>query len=193
MERPQWASVGRASFHLLEPSHETATRRRLGLCADDPPAASGTRRADTRFRWNLASDQPTRDRTIGRKNDHPRDCHAAPSSQTLSGRRFDQEYIQVQVADHEKTIPIFETEAKQGQNTMIKNFAQNMIPVLQQHLAEAKALAGGSATTERERSSATERSGRSSYRKLGRRGVGEHRRGRNGSIHGRSTDPPSGG
>ena len=83
---------------------------------------------------------------------------------TLSGRRFDQEYIQAQVADHEKTIPIFETEAKQGQNTMIKNFAQNMVPVLQQHLAEAKALAGGGATTERERSSATERSGSSSER-----------------------------
>src|SRR5271166_629393 len=63
--------------------------------------------------------------------------------ETLSGRRFDQEYIQAQVADHEKTIPIFETEARQGQNTMIKNFVQNMVPVLHQHLAEAKALAGG--------------------------------------------------
>ena len=84
--------------------------------------------------------------------------------ETLSGRRFDQEYIQAQVADHEKTIPIFETEARQGQNTMIKNFAQNMVPVLHQHLAEAKALAGGAATAERERSSATERSGSSSER-----------------------------
>lgn len=67
----------------------------------------------------------------------------------LSGRQFDREYIQAQVTDHEKTIPIFETEANQGQNTMIKNFAQNMMPVLQQHLAEAKALAGGTATAER--------------------------------------------
>ena len=56
---------------------------------------------------------------------------------------FDQEYIQAQVTDHEKTIPKFETEANQGQNPMIKNFAQNMVPVLQQHLAEARALAGG--------------------------------------------------
>jgi putative membrane protein len=84
--------------------------------------------------------------------------------ETLSGRHFDHEYIQAQVADHEKTIPIFETEAKQGQNTMIKNFAQNMVPVLQQHLAEAKTLAGGGVTTERERSSATERLGSSSER-----------------------------
>jgi putative membrane protein len=60
----------------------------------------------------------------------------------LSGRQFDREYAQAQVIMHEKTIPIFQTEARDGQNPMIKNFAQNMIPVLQQHLAEAKILAG---------------------------------------------------
>ena len=47
---------------------------------------------------------------------------------------------------------------------MIKNFAQNMVPVLQQHLAEARALAGGAATAAGERSSATERSGSSTQR-----------------------------
>ena len=60
----------------------------------------------------------------------------------LSGRQFDREYTQAQVTDHEKTIPIFQTEARGGQNPMIKSFAQNMIPVLQEHLAEAKVLAG---------------------------------------------------
>jgi putative membrane protein len=60
----------------------------------------------------------------------------------LSGWQFDREYTQAQVTDHEKTIPIFQTEARNGQNPMIKNFAQNMIPVLQEHLAEAKILAG---------------------------------------------------
>ena len=60
----------------------------------------------------------------------------------LSGREFDREYTQAQVTDHEKTIPIFQTEARDGQNPMIKSFAQSMIPVLQEHLAEAKILAG---------------------------------------------------
>jgi putative membrane protein len=60
----------------------------------------------------------------------------------LSGRQFDREYTQAQVTDHEKTMPIFQTEARDGQNPMIKNFAQSMIPVLQEHLAEAKILAG---------------------------------------------------
>ena len=60
----------------------------------------------------------------------------------LSGRQFDREYAQAQVTDHEKTIPIFQTEARDGQNPMLKNFAQSMVPVLQEHLAEAKILAG---------------------------------------------------
>jgi putative membrane protein len=78
----------------------------------------------------------------------------------LSGTRFDDEYIRSQVTDHEKTIPVFQTEASAGHNPMIKNFAQNMIPVLQQHLAEAKALAGGPGIAARERAG-TEGSGSS--------------------------------
>jgi putative membrane protein len=60
----------------------------------------------------------------------------------MSGAQFDREYTQGMVADHEKTIPVFETEARDGQNPMIKNFAASLIPVLQQHLAEVKLLAG---------------------------------------------------
>lgn len=82
----------------------------------------------------------------------------------LSGRQFDREYIEAQVTVHEKTIPKFEAEANQGQNPMLKNFAQSMVPVLQQHLAEARALAGGAATAAGERSNATERSGSSTQR-----------------------------
>ncbi len=79
----------------------------------------------------------------------------------LSGHQFDREYMQAQVADHEKDIPVFQKEATEGQNPMIKNFAQAMVPVLQQHLAAAKALAGSAAATASERSSASERSGSS--------------------------------
>ena len=81
----------------------------------------------------------------------------------LSGRQFDREYTQAQVAVHEKTVPIFQTEARDGQNPMIKDYAQNLIPVLQQHLDEAKILAGetgvvGRATTTGESTgSSTER------------------------------------
>ncbi len=67
----------------------------------------------------------------------------------LSGRQFDREYTHAQVTVHEKTIPKFETEARDGQNPMIKDYARNLIPVLQQHLAEAKILAGEGAVAGR--------------------------------------------
>jgi putative membrane protein len=67
----------------------------------------------------------------------------------LSGRQFDREYTQGMVMDHEKTIPVFEREARDGQNPMIKDYAQNLIPVLQQHLDEIKILAGESGVARR--------------------------------------------
>lgn len=79
--------------------------------------------------------------------------------QDLSGREFDQQYIDAQVTAHEQTIPVFEREAREGSNPIIKNFARGLVPVLRQHLAEAKELAGtvGIATT----GSTAERSGSS--------------------------------
>ena len=82
----------------------------------------------------------------------------------LNGRGFDREYIQDQVADHEKTIPVFEKEAGTGQNPMIKSFAGNMIPVLRQHLAEAKALAGETGVAAGRATSTSESSGSSMQR-----------------------------
>jgi putative membrane protein len=81
----------------------------------------------------------------------------------LSGRQFDQQYIQHQVTDHEKTIPVFQREASEGQNPMLKNYAEAMVPVLQQHLAEAKALAGRTAVAGKA-SGASESTGSSSER-----------------------------
>lgn len=46
------------------------------------------------------------------------------------------------VQDHEKTIPVFEKEAREGHNPALKSYAEGLTPVLQQHLAEAKKLAG---------------------------------------------------
>lgn len=46
------------------------------------------------------------------------------------------------VQDHEKTIPVFEKEAREGHNPALKSYAESLTPVLQQHLAEAKKLAG---------------------------------------------------
>ena len=82
----------------------------------------------------------------------------------LSGRQFDREYTQVQVVMHEKTIPVFQKEAADGQNPMIKNYAAELTPVLQQHLAEAKLLAGETGVAARHELRPREESGSSTQR-----------------------------
>ena len=79
----------------------------------------------------------------------------------LSGSQFDQQYVEHMVQDHEKTIPLFEREAKEGHNPMIKSFAESLTPVLQQHLAEAKELASAGGMAAGEGAAGAERTGTS--------------------------------
>ncbi len=80
----------------------------------------------------------------------------------LSGAQFDQQYVQHMVQDHEKTVPLFQKEAKEGHNQAIKSFAENLTPVLEQHLAEAKELAGNNGMAAGQGTNGTQRSGSSS-------------------------------
>ena len=56
----------------------------------------------------------------------------------LEGSKFDSEYIKHMVKDHEKDIDEFKKEAKDGKNADVKQFAQNSIPTLEEHLRMAK-------------------------------------------------------
>jgi putative membrane protein len=62
--------------------------------------------------------------------------------QPLSGAQFDEQYMKGMVQDHQQTIALFQAEAQSGQYQQLKTYAQNLLPVLQQHLAEAQELAG---------------------------------------------------
>jgi putative membrane protein len=61
--------------------------------------------------------------------------------QGLSGEQFDRQYTQMMVRDHKETIPKFRKEEQDGQNRLLKTYAHNLLPVLDQHLAEAEQLA----------------------------------------------------
>ena len=68
----------------------------------------------------------------------------------LSGDAFDKAYINHMVADHKKDVADFQKEANNGKDDAIKNFAQQTLPTLQEHLkaaqdAQAKVRASKSA------------------------------------------------
>ena len=56
----------------------------------------------------------------------------------LSGAQFDKAYMQDMVEDHKKDVAEFQKEANNGKDPAVKNFAQQTLPVLQQHLQLAQ-------------------------------------------------------
>jgi putative membrane protein len=57
-----------------------------------------------------------------------------------SGADFDRLYAKQQVDGHSDAEKLFDSYAKRGDNAAVKQFAQKTLPVIQQHLAEAKKL-----------------------------------------------------
>ncbi len=57
-----------------------------------------------------------------------------------SGARFDEEYIDLMVKDHDKVVSLFEDASSDAQNVDLKAFASKTLPVLKKHYEEAKAI-----------------------------------------------------
>jgi putative membrane protein len=59
--------------------------------------------------------------------------------QSLSGKKFDTTYLKGQEKDHAVMLKLFETEAKNGHDPELKQFAETTIPVIEshEHLAES--------------------------------------------------------
>jgi putative membrane protein len=55
-------------------------------------------------------------------------------------KRFDHEYAEAMVKDHEKAVKLFEKTSKKGDSEEIRQFAAKTLPTLQEHLAMAKDL-----------------------------------------------------
>jgi putative membrane protein len=58
----------------------------------------------------------------------------------LKGVDFDKAYAAMMVKDHRAAVSLFESESTSGSNSDIKNFAAQVLPVVQHHLAMANAL-----------------------------------------------------
>lgn len=58
----------------------------------------------------------------------------------LSGEEFDRAYARDMVRDHMHDVRAFRQEAKSGSNQEIKNFAQQTLPTLEEHLKLARQM-----------------------------------------------------
>ena len=60
----------------------------------------------------------------------------------LTGDKFDREYAEHMVKDHEKAVSLFEKQSKSGDADELKQFASKTLPTLQEHLKMARSLQG---------------------------------------------------
>jgi putative membrane protein len=60
----------------------------------------------------------------------------------MSGAAFDQAYMNSQVQDHTAVMDALETEIQNGSDADVRNFAEQVLPTIQQHLQMARMLAG---------------------------------------------------
>lgn len=75
--------------------------------------------------------------------------HQATQLERLRGPQFDRTYIADQVQGHERMVGLFEQEERNGENPQLRRFARQVLPVLGQHLTEARELerlTGGTAS-----------------------------------------------
>lgn len=61
--------------------------------------------------------------------------------QSLSGAEFDQAYAKLMVSDRQEDLREFQDYAKDAHDADLKAFAAKTVPVLEQHLAQAKRVA----------------------------------------------------
>jgi putative membrane protein len=72
----------------------------------------------------------------------PSDKHKAHYKKlvALKGEKFDSEYAQHMVDDHEKAVTLFQKQAKSGEAKELRDFAAKTLPTLEEHLKMAQAL-----------------------------------------------------
>jgi putative membrane protein len=71
-----------------------------------------------------------------------KDKRLSKKLESKQGSEFDKAYIQDMVKDHEADVAEFRREAESGKDPEVKAWAQKTLPVLEQHLAAAKQVAG---------------------------------------------------
>jgi predicted outer membrane protein len=78
----------------------------------------------------------------------------------LNGSDFDRAYAGDMVQDHEKDLNEFQNEANNGKNSSIRAFAAQTVPMIQQHLNQAREMQKAVSETSNNRRVTTHATGR---------------------------------
>jgi putative membrane protein len=122
------------------------TEIKLGKLAMDQGSseevkAFGTRMVAEHTRAGDKLKEAAKEEHIGLPTDiSVRDQAAYDRLSKLSGADFDQAYAQDMVKDHQQDLRDFQREANHGNDDVIRGFAAETVPMIQQHLEQAKEM-----------------------------------------------------
>jgi putative membrane protein len=69
---------------------------------------------------------------------------AAAKLARLTGAEFDRAYMKQMVKDHQEAVSLYQRQSTRGSMPDLRSFASATLPALQEHLAMARSMAGGS-------------------------------------------------
>ncbi len=84
----------------------------------------------------------------------PPDPHMTRLSDAAAGGDFNQRYFSEQVGEHEQALALLRTEADKGSSPEMRAFAEQLVPIVQRHLDEARAALASLALAAPKRSGA---------------------------------------
>ncbi len=122
------AEIKLGKLALDQGSSEAVKSFGTRMVAEHTKAADQLKNAAAREHINLPSDLSSKDQaTYDRIS-------------KLLGADFDRAYAQYMVKDHQQDLLAFQREASHGNDEAIKGFASQTVPMIQQHLEQAKEL-----------------------------------------------------
>ena len=105
----------------------------LGISALTFAAIATAANAQDKIRWKMPSAFPSSVPHLG-----PSGQRFAKDIERMSGGKFDQAYMRTMIQDHVKDVEEFQRASKEAKDPEVKRFAEQTLPILQEHLKMAK-------------------------------------------------------
>ena len=127
------AADGMAEIHMgqmaLEKSADASVKRLAQRIVDDHTDANGKLRALAQTKQVTLPPAPTDEAK-----------HSADAMAGLDAKKFDDQWAEAMVKDHQKAVALFASEIKRTQDPEVRAFAEKALPTLKTHLELAQQL-----------------------------------------------------
>jgi putative membrane protein len=138
------ADVKALANRLIE-DHEAANNELSSMMRPDATKPEATRPDATKP--DATKPEATRPDATKPEATRPDAAQGSEAWRSLSGAAFDRGYADHLIAEHQKTISLYETEANSGSDAKLKAFAAKTLPTIREHLKAAQDLRSKLGTT----------------------------------------------